>query len=236
MKKLDARIRTTEIDELSDALLKLYANEAALQDEAYLKPVFTEMAAVSDKITEAIRQDKIYSDLEDADALRDAAAMKIFKIVDGYSAVPLEVVSQPAERLGKILQKFTGLTRKAYNEETSLIEALLTDLSSTDATADISLLNGLSEAVALLRQTQDSFMEKRVQYSTLSSEQKYEDTASALKKPLLVLINDRLLPYLTLMKVQDAGKYGHFADTVAGAVDAVNTNIKTRSKKPELKV
>lgn len=236
MKKLDARVRTTELDELSDLLIQQYANEGNLQSEAYLKPVFTEMTDVSAKITEAIRKDKALSDLEDADALRDEAAMKIYKIVDGYAAMPTPALSEPAARLQKILQKFTGLTRRPYNEETSLIEAMQSDLATTEAKADIALLAGLSDALAILQKAQSDFMARRVQYSTAASEQKYEDSASKLKKPLLKLINDRLIPYLSLMKEQDTEKYGHFADAVATAVDAANTKIKARGKKAEVEV
>ena len=231
MKKFNTVARLTELDELSDLLIQLYGNESALANEAYLKPVFTQMTDVSDKITEAIRKDKAFSELEDADALRDEAAMKIFKIIDGDTVVPIPAVSEPAQRIQKILQKFTGLTRKAYNEETSLIESLLSDLSTPEATADIALLQGLPESVSALRQAQTDFMAKRVEYSTATSEQKYSETASAFKKPLLKLINDKLLPYLTLMKAEDADKYGHFADAVETAVNNANAKIAARSKK-----
>lgn len=233
MKKFNTGARLTELDELSDLLIQLYGNETALNTEAYLKPLFAEMTDVSNKITEAIRKDKAYSDLEDADIARDAAARKLFKITEGYAAVPISAVSEPAVRIQMILQKFTGLTRQAYNEETSLIESLLSDLSAPEAAADTAQLQGLPESISALRQAQSDFMAKRVQYSTATSEQKYGETASAFKKPLLKLINDRLVPYLTLMKEQDADKYGHFADAVQNAVDAANTKIISRSRKAE---
>lgn len=231
MQKVKNQIRTTELDELSDVLIQQYSTEDGLKTEAYLKPVFVEMTDVSARITDAIRKDKAYSDLEDADAERDEVATRIYRIVDGYAAMPMAAVSGPAQRLQKILQKFSGLTRKPYNEETSLIEAMQSDLSSADAMADIGALNGLSETLALLRQSQDAFMAKRVQYNTANSERKYDDTASALKKPLLALINDKLVPYLTLMQVQDAGKYGHFAAAVERAIGDANSKIKARSEK-----
>lgn len=235
MKKLNTSIRTTEIDELSDTLILLYQKESALQKESYLAPLFASMTTVSAQITEAIRKDKAFSDLEDADALRDTAAMKIFRILEGYAAIDEAELNEPARRLLKVVEKFTGLTRKPYNEETSLIEALLSDLSMPENEQDINELRGLPAAITALRTAQDDFMVKRVQYNTTASEKKYEDTASQLKKPLLSLINDKLVPYLTLMKKEDADKYGHFAEAVENAISAANVKIKSRSAKPEKK-
>lgn len=235
MKKLMTAARTTEIDELSDTLVLLYQKESGLQKESYLAPLFASMTTVSAQITDAIRKDKAFSDLEDADALRDAAAMKIYRILEGYAAIDEAELNEPARRVLKVVEKFTGLTRKPYNEETSLIEALLSDLSTPENEQDINELRGVPAAITALRTAQDDFMVKRVQYNTTASEKKYEDTASQLKKLLLSLMNDKLLPYLTLMKKEDAEKYGHFAEAVENAVNAANVKIKSRAQKPEKK-
>lgn len=229
MKRLNTSVRTTELDDTSDRLLQLYTGEAALKDEAFLKPLFVEMQALSDKITEAIRRDKIFSDLEDADAERDGALSKIFKIVDGYRAMPVATMSEPAERLLPVVAKFRGTARQNYTTESSLIEAMLSDLSATQPTADIAALPGLAEAVALLRDAQTNFNTKRTTYEKALGGQTYAESASTYKKPLLELINGKLLPYLEVMNMADPAKYASLAAAAASAIESTNAAVKARS-------
>ena len=229
MKKLSSVARTTEVDDTSDRLLQLYAAETALQSEPFLKPLFAEMQVLSDKITEAIRKDKVFSDLEDADTVRDGALSKIFKIVDGYRAMPMPAMSEPAERLLPIIAKFRGTARQNYTAESSLIEALLSDLSATQPSADIAALSGLGEAVTLLRDAQTDFNTKRITYEKAMGGQSPAESATAFKKPLLDAINGKLLPYLEAMKMADAAKYASLADAVESAIESTNTAVKARA-------
>ena len=57
--------------------------------------------------------------------------------------------------------------------------------------------------------------------------------ASELKKSLITLINTRLVPYLSTMKMVDETRYGHFADTAAQIIADTNGAILVRSNKPE---
>ena len=48
---------------------------------------------------------------------------------------------------------------------------------------------------------------------------------------MLTLINEKLVPYATTMKMVDATKYRHFADTVTQIITDTNTAIKVRSQR-----
>ena len=56
-----------------------------------------------------------------------------------------------------------------------------------------------------------------------------QDSATQMKAPMLTLINEKLVPYATTMKMVDATKYRHFADTVTQIITDTNTAIKVRS-------
>lgn len=231
MKKLAYRARTTEVDDTSDRLLQLYAAQTALKSEAFLKPLFAEMQNLSDRITEAIRRDRALSDLEDADLHRDQAVTSLFKIVEGYSHIPLDSLRTPAQQLWKILSKFgTGITRENFATESSLIEALLTDLNSPDAQPKAEELPGVSEAITTLRTAQTDFNAKRVAYEQNKAGQKEAENAVTLKAPLVNLINNRLLPYLQAMKMADESKYGALANGVEQSITTTNAAIAQRAK------
>ncbi len=104
MKRLDARARTTEVDDTSDRLLVLYNDETALADDTFLKPLFGEMQTLSDQITEAIKRDRILSAMEDADAEVETATRALNAVLKGYSAMPLDLYSTA----GKALYIFGG--------------------------------------------------------------------------------------------------------------------------------
>lgn len=103
MKKLSKSARVTEVDDTSDRLLQIFAQEVPLKDEAFLKPLYAELKLLSDKITEVIKKDKVLSDLEDADAVRDEAVRNLFKIIEGYAAMPLPNLRQAGATLKAVL-------------------------------------------------------------------------------------------------------------------------------------
>ena len=89
MKKLDARARTTEVDDVSDRLLVLFRKETALQEEAFLKSTFAEIETLSEQITEAIKRDVSLSKLEDADLRRDNSVRSLSNALVGYRSLPV---------------------------------------------------------------------------------------------------------------------------------------------------
>lgn len=234
MKKLMTFVRTTEVDDLSDRLLQIYAAETALKNDSFLKPLFAEMQTLSDQITEAIKKDKVLSDLDDADGARDEAVKKLFKIVEGYAAMPIENFSTPAAGLKTLLGKFgLGITRASYASESSLIEAMLQDLTAMQT--EVAALPGVAESISAIRDAQSVFNSKRISYTSNLSADRHVESASTIKKPLLELINTKLVPYLETMKMVDAEKFGRFADTVEQSIDSANITIKTRSSRKESK-
>lgn len=228
MKKISSIARTTEVDDTSDRLLQLYSTETALKDDTFLKPLFAELQVLSDKITEAIKRDKVLSDLDDADAVRDEAVKKLFKIVDGYAAMPMENFHQPGAKLKAILDKFgLGIIRQNYASESSYIESMLQDLSAVST--EIAALPGVAEAIAAVRAAQTDFTTKRVNYEKTQSTEKQGESASAMKKPLLELINNKLLPYLDTMKMVDAAKFTNFTDAAAQIIANTNSVVSQRA-------
>lgn len=229
MNKLSKTARVSEIGDTAKRIIEYYGADKAAKNDVYLKPLFGEFRALTDKITEAIRKDKALSDLDDADAVQDAAISDLFKIVEGYAVMRIDTLKAAAQKVLKILDNFRGIAKQNYTAESEFIEALLKDLSALPE--EINTLVRLPEAVAYLRTAQDDFAEKRQIYENSQVENKQFEAASAIKKPLLELINLKLKPYLEAMKMANPAQFGTFADQVATAIETTNTAVNARARK-----
>lgn len=88
MNKATTNARVTELDTLSDTIVRLYKADAALAEDALLKDIMAELERQSALITTAIRRDAFSSNLEAADATRDDAVRDLGTLVEGYTAIP----------------------------------------------------------------------------------------------------------------------------------------------------
>ena len=89
MNKVISKARVTEVDSLSDALVRLYKVDSGIAEDAFLKTVMAEVETLSAQLTTSIRQDKVLSSLEEADGVRDEAVNALGTLLDGYAAIPI---------------------------------------------------------------------------------------------------------------------------------------------------
>lgn len=87
MNKVISKVRVTEVDGLSDALVRLYKADEGVSSDAFLKSVMDEIEKLSVSITTAIKKDKVLSNLEEADGVRDEA-VKSFNVVGRLLCIP----------------------------------------------------------------------------------------------------------------------------------------------------
>lgn len=71
MNKVISKVRVTEVDGLSDALVRLYKADEGVSSDVFLKSVMDEIEKLSVSITTAIKKDKVLSNLEEADGALD---------------------------------------------------------------------------------------------------------------------------------------------------------------------
>ncbi|MFJ1438474.1 DUF6261 family protein [Capnocytophaga canimorsus] len=232
MKKLLTPIRITEVGDVANRLAVLYKGTATLQDDAFLKNLLSEIQTQGDAITEAIKKDKAVSQLEDADAERDQAIRVFDKMLKAYEVFPVENTKAHGQKIATIFKKYgVKITEENYSSESNLIDSLLKDLSASEVQASVTALLGVSEAIAQIRTTQEEFARLRLQYEEAFTENHSKVSASSLRKPLLGLINKKLIPYLVAMTLVDGAKYTAFADKVAKIIDDMNEVVKSRAKK-----
>ena len=227
MNKVISKVRVTEVDGFSDALVRLYKADEGVSSDVFLKSVMDEIEKLSVSITTAIKQDKVLSNLEEADGVRDEAVKNLSTLLDGYEVFPVAAKKEAAQKLKTVFDKYRkSITTANYVSESSLIESLLEDFSKEEET--VGALDGVKEILEQIRSAQDSFVKASDEYNAASTVK--TESASSLKKPLLSAINDKLIPYITAMKMANSAVYADFATKAEGEIKRVNEIVLRRGK------
>ncbi|MDE6773752.1 MAG: hypothetical protein K2J14_03915, partial [Treponemataceae bacterium] len=225
--KVINNVRTTELDALSDAMEREFTlacgdGSTAVGRDAVLKTQFAQLADLSARNTTAIRQDAVVSTLDEADSVRDAVTRDLFTLSTGYTASPFAEVKSAATDVCAVLDKYgRGMTAKNYADQTALTESLLEDLGAEKVAAQIKALSG----VAQLREAQDAFAAAHDGY--IKAKAGKGESASSLKKPIVALINDNIVPYLNIVAAMDG--YADFIAAVAGNIKSTNDTVARRT-------
>ena len=123
------------------------------------------------------------------------------------------------------------MTVENYSSQSNLIDSLLQDLSDSNKVVVIAALPGIAEAIDNIKTAQEEFVKIRANYDKGLAQKGSKETATSLRKPLLELINNKLLTYLAAMKIANPTKYKVFSEDVAVIITSVNEAIKARGKK-----
>ena len=225
--KVINNVRVTELDAM-EREYKLACGDGltAVGKDSVLKVQFAQLADLSARNTTAIKQDAVVSTLDEADGRRDAATRDLFTLAGGYTASPFAEVKAAAQDVCAVLEKYgRGMTAKNYADQTALTESLLEDLGAEKVTAQIKVLSGAAELVAQLREAQDGFAKAHDGY--IRAKAGKGESASSLKKPLVSLINDGIVPYLNIVSAMNG--YADFVAAVAGNIKKTNDTVTRRT-------
>ena len=231
MNKLKTAIRVTELDGLSDTLVRNFKADGKAAADAFVNATMAELETLSEKITTAILQDKTLSTLEAADAKRDEAIKTLGTVLSAYAVFPIASKKELAAPLKAVWDKYAkaGITSANYTSESSLVESMLGDLAAENLADSIKGLEGVSEAVAAIRTAQDEFTKANDEYVKASANK--GASASAYKKPIISLINDKLVPYLDAMVIAGNENCTEFAKGVGAEIERANAVVAKRGSK-----
>ena len=88
MNKVINNVRVTELDGLSDTIVRLYKDNPAAAKDAFVAATMADVERLSAEITTAILQDKALSTLEAADSERDKAIVALGKVLTRIFRAP----------------------------------------------------------------------------------------------------------------------------------------------------
>ncbi len=231
MKKLRGRIRNAEADGLSDTLVRLFRADARAQADAFLTATMARLETLSRQITTATMQDKAVSTLRAADSARDEAIRTLGAILAAYAVFPIAGKKERAAPLKAVYDKYAkaGITAANYTSESSLTESLLEDFAAEGLADSIGALEGVAESLAQIRERQDAFTAARDAYGAASAGK--GATASSFNKPIVSLINERLIPYLDAMVLAENAGCMAFARNVEAEIGRMNETVAKRIRK-----
>ena len=229
--KVNSKAHVAELDNLTGAMERLYAASCGdgatlVAKDAVLTLYFASLRTLSAQTTTAIKQTPVLSSLDAADGVRDDATRDLFTLVTGYTASPFADVKAAAQAVSAVLAKYgKSMTSVNYAEQSSLTESLLEELGGEALTGHIALLAGVAELVATLRAAQDGFTAANDEY--MAAKRAKGDSATSLKKPLVALINDSIVPYLNVVTALDG--YADLAAAIADEIKKLNDIVLQRA-------
>ncbi len=232
MNKLNTSVKVTVLGDTALRLVKAFKAVVAVQNDAFLTKTFAEIEKQATAMTSAVKSDQALSKLEEADAQRDQAIRVLDKLLKGYENIPLENLKTHAKKLAEIFKKYgVKITEENYASQSTLINSLLGDFSATELKPSIEALAGVKEALAEIQTKQNAFAALRSDYEKAQVSQKEKSSATSLRKPLLELINKKVVPYLVAMSIAQPELFKNLTAEASEIITSTNEAIKARSKK-----
>ncbi len=233
MLKVSKNIRVTELDGLSDTLVRLFKADGTAASDAFLNAAMAELESLSAKITTAILRSRTISTLDEADDARNEALKSLHAMISGYAAFPIAAKKDAALPLKAVYDKYSkaNITRANYTSKSSMIESLLEDLSAPELSESVDALEGVSEAVAKIRSAQDEFVKASDSYLAAKAEK--SESASTIRKPIMSLLNEKILPYLDAMVIARNENCASFVRNVEEEIRRINSIVSARSARKQ---
>ncbi len=226
--KIIAKSRTAEVATVAKQILTTFAS-TSLQEDAHISGIMGKLTSLADELIGAINNLKPESTLEERDGVRDDTVRAFYYLTYGLTYHPTAKISESAKEVVELFNKYgLGMVSESYAVESSLINSLLEDLEEKKETLD--KVMGATQLVEKIALAQKKFEEAVLIYTQDKASEKEQRSATTIKKEVVALINEKLLPYLEVMVMVNGDGYEPFAGTVATLIDESNGGVKKRSK------
>ncbi|WP_321516446.1 DUF6261 family protein [Marinifilum fragile] len=233
IKKIKTNIRNNDASALVRVIIDAFAQNDWSTD-TYLTALITKVSDYSVSLTEALKRLIAYSQLAEKDRVRDLKIRSLFKLVEGYTHIPVAEVKEAALVVYKVLENYgMGIQDENNDAETAEIRSMLKDLSKSDIVAAIAKLQGVAEIITALTAAEDDFESIKLQQAEGEGAKQDLATASKLKKLAVKEINDNLVGYMNTMAKAKPDTYKATAQTIAHLIDESNELIKRRKTESE---
>ena len=233
IKKISTSSRNGDVSALLTLILGAFKKNDWSSD-TYLTPIVEMVNGLNTLLIEALNRLKVYSQMAEKDHVRDMTIRSLFKLVEGYTHIPVAEVKEAAFVVENVLEQYgMDIQNEDYAEESANIESLLNDLSKTDVVAAIAKLQGVPEIKSLLSTQQKDFEAVALQQAEGERVKKDLASASSLKKEAVKEINNNLIGYLNTMAKVNPDTYKATAETIAELIDNNNELVKRRRNTSE---
>jgi|GEM_PF-1663542 len=235
--KLIKKVSTSSRNGDVSALLTLIVGAFAKNDwtaDTYLSTVLATVSEYDTSLTEALKRLQVFSQMAEKDRARDMTIRSLFKLVEGYTHIPVAEVKEAAVVVYNVLNHYgLNIRNDDYAGESAEIRSVLNDLGKTDIAAAITKLQGVADLVAVLTTTQKDFETVALQQAEGEGAKQDLATASKIKKAAIKELNDNLVGYMNTMAKAKPDTYKATAQTISELIDSNNEKVKRRRTESE---
>ncbi|WP_282035910.1 DUF6261 family protein [Saccharicrinis aurantiacus] len=228
--KLKSHSRVTEVDATCKLIIEAY-NKEDLSADTYITSVFDHLKTKSKALSNAIRQDKVESELDALDTVRDELVKSAHYLLIGYVRNPNQTYATAATAVKKVYDKYgIKMINESYAVQSSLSESLSADMARPEMLVHINTLPGVGEAFTALGTAQSNFSTAELKYKEERSKFDEKESATSIKKEVCHIINNDVVFYIGAMAKSNKAVYGNLALTVDKIIDTNNTTVMSRRK------
>lgn len=228
--KVAGAIQIAELGTLAQAIGARYdENAAKIGEDRILSALMANEKKESTALISAMNRTKSASSLVEKDNARDEAISALFDMAKAYTLLGTASQKPTAVKVCALLDKYKGIAHLNNATESAKIASLLEDLDKEGNKEAVEELPNLAEAVAAVKSAEEAFL------AAVKAQEDEKlglgDNASAVKKRLVSLLNDKLIAYVNIASDVFAENYGAFSEQVALAVSKSNSVVTQRAKK-----
>lgn len=229
MTKASYKFDVSRLYTVCDNVCMVIKGSPVYEKDEYLKADTDTMCNSVKQISDAMKKTRISSRLDELDSARDLYIRNLGDIYTGYAALPFEDMAQAARKKLDVYIKHGGkaISRLPNAKETAIIDSFLTEVTALNS----ELLKGVPETEQLLADAQSAYKAEVLSYNELLSDAKTEKSAYEMKKPMLSLLNEQILPYVQAMAGTRKGDY----DALMRKLDTLIANANTLAPKTAAK-
>lgn len=229
-KDIYSDIATRPLTFFTGYVLREITESCSIQDQLLTVQSSIATAKVKEITTQANRK-LAFSQRMKTDSVRDLRVSVIFHLVEGQTGSGDDKIAAAAIRLTDVTGRYKGVAEKPLADESIDINSMLEELKADKCAADVALIPGLGDAITYLTSAEADFITATHDYGHFTSEK--GRPLNVIRRELLDLLNDKLLPYINMMGDLDSDNYGLLARRVNDQLLKVNANVLARrTKKP----
>lgn len=208
--------------------------------DSYLNETLNRLIIESDVLTAAVGE-ILKSDFTQELMVHDAKFDQVFisckQLVWANTFSLCEDKARNADTIWAIFEAYDiNLFRLDYEYQIYVCESLLNELDKNDIIVAIASLDGVSDAVDLLK-THNESLRQLFQGVRSDDRPKAEAIAASIQKHLVLdILNKDLLPYLEVMSKAKAEVYATSFSAISDYITDINNWVKTRNICKESKV
>ena len=161
---INRRSYITEVGNTSVVIVDA-SKESDWSADAYITRLLSDIDSNKTLLISMTNSGLIKSLLEQEDVQRDDCSRSVFKLTDAYLSFPDEEKRGAALVVNEVLSRFgLEMINESYDKESTLVEALLADLSQEAIKTSVDRLPGMAEAISNLEAAQAKFRQTSADY------------------------------------------------------------------------